>query len=70
MAFLESKFLKWSLYSWLGKTVFFVSKQENLETMSKEQVANLESQLKIIEEENKTLAVNAKLLTSGMINFI
>jgi 26S proteasome regulatory subunit (ATPase 3-interacting protein) len=48
-----------------GKTSFFVANQANIESISAEQLAALEAEHKVIDEENKFLAAEFKTLNAG-----
>ena len=48
-----------------GKTTFFVANQANLEDMPAEKLAALESEYKKLDEENKQLVAETKMLSAG-----
>ena len=48
-----------------GKTTFFVANQANLEDMPAQKLAELETQYKKADEENKSLAGDVKSLGAG-----
>ncbi|KAL5528963.1 hypothetical protein ACEPAG_4937 [Sanghuangporus baumii] len=47
-----------------GKTTFFVAKQSDLEDVPADKIATIETELKIIEDENKLLAESVKRATT------
>lgn len=48
-----------------GKTTFFVVNQSKLDCLPAEEIAMLESDLKVVEEQNKALGVELKNASAG-----
>jgi hypothetical protein len=48
-----------------GKTTFFVVNQCKLDCLPAEEIATLETDLKVVEEQNKALAVGLKNASAG-----
>lgn len=49
----------------LGKTTFFVANQANLEDVPADRLAALESELKALDESNKSLVAETRALSTG-----
>jgi len=52
--------------SFAGKTTFFVYNQEKIESMPSEKLAELKKDLASLEDENKLLANEVKIYTTGI----
>lgn len=50
-----------------GKTSFFVANQANIEALPAERFAALEEECKAVDEENKLIGAEVKILSSGSV---
>ena len=51
----------------VGKTTFFVANQDKIECMSAEKIASLDADIKSVEEENASLALQVKAYSAGTL---
>ena len=52
-----------------GKTTFFVANQDKIESMAAEKIASLEAEIKTMEVENTSLALQVKAYSAGALTY-